>query len=300
MSESETNSNRSGSKRHRPVDSDSACPSCAEEVTDDGVECQWCSCWEHYKCAGISQGEYNMLSINSPCIMFFCCKCQPKVGIALEFFNKMSSRQDLFDKRLQSIEQKLNSLTQVACDVQESDEMSTDAHETSAQPRAGILPRVESLSAGSISTAVTSALSEERDKEKRKLNLIVHNTVEPTAEDGQARKKQDIDNISRIFQKNLGVNVKVTNALRLGKKGDKPRLLKITMDSEQSKASVLRNCTKLRGSGVPQSLAKVFITPDMTPKEREHNKSLRAQLAEMNKNGKSFRIKNGKIVRKNN
>jgi len=199
--------------------------------------------------------------------MFFCCKCQPKVGITLEFFNKMCSRQDLFDKQLQSIEQRLNSLTQVACDVQESNEMSTDAHETSAQPRAGILPRVESLSAGSISTAVTSALSEERDKEKRKLNLIVHNTVEPTAEDGQARKKQDIDNISRIFQKNLGVNVKVTNALRLGKKG---RLLKITMDSEQSKASVLRNCTKLRGSGVPQSLAKVFITPDMRESPISH------------------------------
>jgi len=44
------------------------------------------------------------------------------------------------------------------------------------------------------------------------------------------------------------------------------------VDSEQSKASVLRNCIKLRGSGIPQSLANVFITPDMTPKEREHNK----------------------------
>ena len=36
------------------------------------------------------------------------------------------------------------------------------------------------------------ALSEERDKEKRKLNFIVYNAVKPTAEDGQARKKQDV------------------------------------------------------------------------------------------------------------
>jgi len=57
--------------------------------------------------------KYNMLSVNSPCTLpFFCSKCQPRVGIALEFFNKMGSRQDLFDKQLQSIEQKLNSLTQ--------------------------------------------------------------------------------------------------------------------------------------------------------------------------------------------
>ena len=38
----------------------------------------------------------------------------------------------------------------------------------------------------------------------------------------------------------------------------------------------------------------------MTPKERECNKSLRNQLADLNKNGKNYRIKNGKIVRKNN
>jgi len=35
----------------------------------------------------------------------------------------------------------------------------------------------------------------------------------------------------------------------------------------RSKASILRNSTKVRVSGDPQSLAKVFITPDLTPKE---------------------------------
>ena len=54
------------------------------------------------------------------------------------------------------------------------------------------------------------------------------------------------------------------------------------------------------GKDVPKHLSKVFITPDMTPKERECNKSLRNQLADLNKNGKNYRIKNGKIVRKNN
>jgi len=114
--------------------------------------------------------------------------------------------------------------------MQENNEMSSDANESSTQIRAGILPRVESLSAGCILSAVTPALSEERGKEKRKLNLIVHNVVGPTA---QARKKQDVDNISGIFSKNLGVTVKATNALGLGKKGDKPRLLKVTVDTEQ-------------------------------------------------------------------
>jgi len=37
-----------------------------------------------------------------------------------------------------------------------------------------------------------------------------------------------------------------------------------------------------------------LITPDLTPKEREHNKSLRSQLAELTKNGKKYKIKKQK------
>jgi len=84
--------------------------------------------------------------------MFFCC-VSAKSSLALEFFNKMCSRQDLFDKRLQSIEKKLNSLTQGVNGMQESDEMSTDANETNGElPRPDILPRMEPLSAGGTSS----------------------------------------------------------------------------------------------------------------------------------------------------
>jgi len=110
--------------------------------------------------------------------------------------------------------------------------------------------------------------------------------------------KDDINQVSNIFQKTLGVtSVKVNNAVQLGKRSNKPRLLKISsVDSVLSKASILCNCTKLRGKDVPQYLSKVFITPDMANKDRESNKVLRNQLAELNKDGKKNKIKNGKIV----
>lgn len=301
MSDAEQLGTSQPEKRPRPEDDDNNCPSCAEEVVDDGVQCQWCGDWEHFKCAKISKQEYDMLSLNSPRIMFFCCECQPKVNSAFEFFDKMYARQDLFDKRLQRIEHKLNSLSEGVCEVQEGSELSTNtSDDNSVLPKPGLLPRVESLSVGGISSAVASVISEEKDKDKRKLNLILHNVVEPTADDGQTRKKEDIDHVSDIFHKSLGVPVQITNAIRLGKRGDKPRLLKVSVDSLKSKASILRNCTKLRGKDVPGRWSKVFITPDMTPKEREQNKSLRNQLADLNKNGREYRIKNGQIVRRSN
>ena len=42
----------------------------------------------------------------------------------------------------------------------------------------------------------------------------------------------------------------------------------------------------------------MYITPDLTPREQQHNKALRAQLAEMNKDGKKYWIKNGRIVQR--
>ena len=99
----------------------------------------------------------------------------------------------------------------------------------------------------------------------------------------------------------LQVTTKVTNAVRLGKKintTDKVRLLKITVESEKEKASILRNAFKLRNRELPEHLGKIFITPDMTPKEREENKLLRAKLAEANKSGNNYKIKNGQIVRR--
>jgi len=152
----------------------------------------------------------------------------------------MYARQDKFDKRLQRIEQKLDSLSEEVYDVQEGNEMSTDSNEVNnVLPKPGLLPRVESLSVSGISSAVASVLSEEKDKDERKLNVILHNVTEYTADGGQTRKREDIIQVSNIFHKSLGVTAEITNAIRLGKRSDKPCLLKVSFDSLKSKALIL-------------------------------------------------------------
>jgi len=101
----------------------------------------------------------------------------------------------------------------------------------------------------------------------------------------------------------MGIKPTVVNALRIGKRMEagpdvKPRLLKLTLASEQDKVLLLRNCTKLRNKNNPESVRKVYVTPDLTPQEQQHNKVLRNQLAEMNKGENKYWIKNGKIVQR--
>jgi len=88
----------------------------------------------------------------------------------LEYFDNLSIRQNLVDKRLQSIKNKLDGLSQGVASFQDEEEMSC---EDRARP-GGLLPRLDS---GRITSAVTLAMSEEKERDKRKLNVILNNVV---------------------------------------------------------------------------------------------------------------------------
>ena len=98
------------------------------------------------------------------------------------------------------------------------------------------------------------------------------------------------------YYQHLGIPTSVSNATRLGKKGIKARLLRVTVSTERDKATILRNSTKVRSMNGIEYLKKLYITPDLTPMEREQNKALRSRLNEMNQQGNRYRIKNGQIV----
>ena len=84
-------------------------------------------------------------------------------------------------------------------------------------------------------------ISEQKEKEKRQLNLILHNIEESKEEDPQTRKRDDIKKATSLFTKCLGVETLVTNAIRIGKKCDRARLLKVFVSSLQDKVAILRN-----------------------------------------------------------
>jgi len=153
-------------------------------------------------------------------------------------------------------------------------------------------------STNEISTAVVSLLQDEKEKEKRCMNLILHNLPESDATSGQDRKKHDITKVTEVFNQHLGLSANVTNAYRLGKKSDKARLLKVSVGSKHERAKILSKCTQLRKITSPSYLKIIFVTPDLTKKEQEANRILRAKLADMNKSGKKFKIKNGQIVQR--
>jgi len=139
-----------------------------------------------------------------------------------------------------------------------------------------------------ITTVVSSCLNEEKERSKRQLNLIVHNLKEPTSEDGATCKKEDIKQTNNLLQNHMEVSPTVTNAVRLGKRRERPRLLRVTVSSKSEKATVLRNTFKLRRG---QETKNIFISPDMTHQEQELNKKLHLDVKELNRDGNRYQIK---------
>lgn len=273
-------------------------------MNEDAVFCDGlCQAWAHRKCIGLSKQLYKVISESGD--IFLCSYCslacyQKEIADLSEKIKMLSSQA----AQLKSPNLSLNTDESGDKGVHTCSPMNVDlvdqsntgqSQPTPSQNQPQVTPPQD------ISKIVTTVLSEEKEKEKQRLNLILHNLKESPESNPQKRKECDIEETKKLFQNHLGVRVGVTNATRIGKKNDdtnKPRLLKVTVNSTREKAEVLRNCTKLRNKDNPAEIQSVYITPDLTPKEQKENKALRNQLAELNKSEKLYKIKNGKIVRR--
>ena len=287
---------------------DDECVVCFKPATNDILECVWCEGRQHRSCSQISVDVCNVLSNVVTNIVFFCTSCLKMLPVALKCFDCQSvidSKVTSIDKSLLEIQQSEKRLcelinkveTQLADHHKSMDSMLT-GHVTGLAKASGSVNANAPISPDSVEHIAISLVSEQKEKERRQLNLIVHKLEESSANDGPSRKNDDIKRCESLFQTYLGIKVSITNAFRLGQKSDKPRLLKLFLSNLHEKAEILKNKYKLRDSTNPQHIRETFITPDLTPLEQKTNKELRNKLADMNKAENIYIIKNGKIVRR--
>jgi len=89
----------------------------------------------------------------------------------------------------------------------------------------------------------------------------------------------------------------VTKAFRVGKPvQDKPRLLIVGLENVEVKIDVLKLAPQLRTT---EEWKDVFITPDLTWKEREEGRKLREELRRRTSEGEhNLMIQRGRIVKR--
>ena len=108
--------------------------------------------------------------------------------------------------------------------------------------------------------------------------------------------RKDGEAFSDLTKEEFNLNVKITKAIRLGRKsGDKSRLLLVTLESAEDRRDILRLAKTLRRSA---TRSNVYIHPDETQKEREISRDLRAALKARRDAGENnIVILNGTIIK---
>ena len=142
---------------------------------------------------------------------------------------------------------------------------------------------------------IFSAIGTAMDKERRKLNVVVHNLEESQPSETESREKQDLLKFQAFIKDALNLNLRAVKSFRAGKtQEERPKLLVVILEDIATKIELLRMSSQLRS--IPE-WRHVFINPDLTPAEREANRKLCQELASRRAEGEAnLMIRQGKIV----
>ena len=141
---------------------------------------------------------------------------------------------------------------------------------------------------------ILACMREEKEREKRRLNLFISNFPE------SSESTDDTAEISKLLVSQLGFNHnEIQSAMvqvnRLGEPKYRPRSVIVQLNSAVTKRKLLERSSKLKDYKTPAN-KKVFISPDLTPNQQRENKMLVEKLWELRAAGKMVSIKRGRIV----
>ena len=323
-----------GASAYRPfgsdIGSDSTCCKggpgqivCGNPVEDGqcGVQCDKCSNWFHASCQVVPSEAVRALD-KFPILTWLCSECKPTLSKQSPFSEKMNQLENkvaCLDESLrehmklvhESLKEQGTAVAQqsqlIKQSVEEQTKLKMSYADTVKKTCAEAMAAVGSNAKSSVpqpavnigqqaAKEISGMLDGYMDKERRRCNIVIYNLPEDSGDSQAERNENDILKFREIMKQELHLNIRITRAFRAGKRlSDKPRLLIASLENVETKMELLKLAPQLRNS---TEWSTLFINPDLTQKEREEGRKLRAELARRKTAGEtSLYIKQGRIVR---
>ena len=246
------------------------CVYCAKSAASGSIQCTVCAMWCHNNCTGLSKDTLKNLVAQAK-----------EVGLAywacLAFNQKWNSqirdtmkRQDNTEKNVEENRRNINENRQsIEILRREADELRKELREKVTLSH-GVEERVEAKMADEL-----------REREARKMNLVIHGVQEVIDEikNPKERMERDLEECSKIVSA-MGVRRKINFRFcrRLGEKGRDPRPIVVGLYSEDNRRELLGGARELRYSKYEQ----VSIVPDLTIMQRKSEQRLREEADRRN------------------
>lgn len=254
---------------------DYPCLKCDNHVkkNDEGIECYLCNQWSHRACSDVTDEVFKFLEqqVEYQGGTFWACKACRVVAI------KFDKRMKEIDKRIDDIEDTANTNEQNIQSLQD-DLAALRIDTTKNNPDLG---QVQSATQSSV-------FNEIAERDKRKLNVIVHGIAEadPAVTDGKLRMTHDLQKLQELLneiqvQLDTSDRSVVKFAKRLGQaKADSTRPILVALSSTEAVEKVISGAKLLRNKKDPWS--KMSAARDLTTMQREEEKKLSVQAANLN------------------
>lgn len=334
MVRSRRNSAMDSKKSAEMIQDKTMCNICKEEVIETpttfqekSIECECCVRWMHVNCVHLAEPDFD--AIVRMKLHWYCPHCEGAASKLHQWSVKLQSEQDQMKHEIEELRDRVelaetNLLTTINSELENKVQQKVDeAVEARLQEfrtryaetypplpapadSNGPLPvhldsngpvqPNSSPSSVRLTAAVKEAIDERENIDKRKLNLILNNLKEAENATIDANQVQEL-----IANKlDIGEEIVITETKRLGNVRDdgKPRLLRIALQTLYMKRKILSKATKLRSLDEADTFAKVYIRPDLTPKQQQESKNLVAKLQAKREADPDnrFKIQKGKIV----
>jgi len=254
-------------------DEEENCGICKKKVRSDqnGISCDSCEMWYHCGCVKMSVDEYKCIQKLGKRLTWNCGRC----GISLKEQNdRLKEENKKLIELLRNLEMKIDHKIE------------------------GIKHEVKNSIAKQVKDEIIEEIKEEEEKKKRQKNLVVYKIEESTNENKEERELEDKEKCLNLMNRCLEIKVEnndIEKLVRLGRRNENNRPLLVIMREKDKKYEILSNASKLRNAQEEEH-RKVYISPDLTIKQREENKKLREELKRRRENGENLYIKGGKLV----
>ena len=289
------------------------CAVCKNNTAGDWIKCDFCKEWMHRSCANLSTSTYKLLQRSKDNILWMCDECKSEnkhenpPGSAIPSY--IDERLDKLMRAVEKIHEKFETKNEALNEKFRKIETTIEEKiESKIEEKLGKLGLSESKKDETYADKAKSGSKvvdkdkpkfnmeeEQRQRKLREKNVIIFGIGEDTKK--EENLVQDSNRVSDVigFITKGEKEVRVESICRLGKKGGKPRPIKVTMKSTDEKRQVLNNARKLKHAD-KKCLQKVFVANDLTQSQREKDKALRQELKDRKLNGEDVIIYRGRVI----
>ena len=255
------------------------CGHCKEDTkasAGTSILCGFCESYFHLKCVDGMTPEFiescdkmNKLFGGSAFLCVICRKLAGKINKSLQ---EVELRMTSIEDKLKAAELERDALKEKVGRMEsKTDQVKEKVVDMEKEIEAGMEKAV---------TEMTQDMAKEmNEREERSGNIVVYGIKESEEVDAEERKRQDEAKIKNMITA-VGVVTKGADEVkfRAGKKSEennRPRPMIVKVEDEETREKILDNAPRLAKK---DGWTDVFISPDMTWKQREESKKEEAKL----------------------